>query len=143
MKSMKSRPRRRRLLAPGLNLTPLLDAILNLVFFFLLATQLKTNEAAMKVNLPTAESAAETMGSDQTPTVTIDAEGKAFYKGREIGDAELEMEAMRIAKQGASSVNIRGDASANFGRIIEVMDICKRAGIKEALINADKKGGAR
>lgn len=139
MKRRGAAPRRRRLLAPGLNLTPLLDAILNLVFFFLLATQLRTNDAALKVNLPAAETASETTSSDETPTVTVDSEGKIHYKGGELGEEELELRVIQLVKEGRTEMNIRGDESANFGRIIRVMDICKRAGLREVLINAEKK----
>ncbi len=131
MSARNSAGRRRRILAPGINLTPLLDAILNLTFFFLVATTIRNQTGALEVNLPSSESA-EASGENDNRSVSLDAEGKIHYGGREYQEPEFE-EAMRsLANRGVKEVDIRGDQSVDFGRVVRLMDICKRAGLTAA-----------
>jgi biopolymer transport protein ExbD len=123
--------RRRRLLAPGINLTPLLDAILNLTFFFLVATTLRRNESALEVALPAAETARTTEGSS-LPSITLDAAGRLHYDDRSWSLNDLETELRSLPAQGIYEVDIRGDEEVDFGRVVELTDACKRAGLRSA-----------
>lgn len=142
MSSAAAPRRRRKILAPGINLTPLLDAILNLVFFFLVSTQLRNTADAVKVNLPASETAASTTAR-QVPTLTLDAQGKVYYQGRELMDAELEPTVKGISSTGAKEIDIRSDRESHVGRAMELMDVCKKAGINVVNFNAERKQGPR
>ena len=130
--------RRRKILAPGINLTPLLDAILNLVFFFLVSTQLRNTSESVKVNLPASETATSA-SAKQVPTLTLDAEGKVYYEGRVIRDQELEPVVRKIASDGAKEIDVRSDKESHVGRALELMDVCKKSGINVVNFNAERK----
>lgn len=134
------RVRRRRLLGPGINLTPLLDAILNLTFFFLVATTLRKQEGKLNVALPPAETATASVGATK-PSVTLDAEGKIFFEDKEFTEDEFEARMRELVAEGNLEVDIRGDKTVEFGRVVRVMDLCKKAGMEAANWIAIGEGG--
>lgn len=130
-------PRRRRLLAPGINLAPILDAVLNLLFFFLLATTLKKKEAALEVSLPSARSARSAEGGAR-PIFQVDSEGTVHYLEEPLTGAALDSEIRRMVRDGILEIDIEGDRAADYGRIVEIMDLCKSAGMRAANLRADR-----
>lgn len=133
--------RRRRILGPGINLTPLLDAILNLTFFFLVATTLRKQEGKLNVALPPSETASTASGSTK-PTVTLDSQGKIFFEDRELSESEFETRMRQIVADGKLEVDIRGDKTVEFGRVVRVMDLCKKSGVQAANWIAIGEGGS-
>lgn len=131
--------RRRRRLESGVNLTPLLDATLNLLFFFLLVTTLRKEEYKTEIKLPSSEFATKAEG--ETQSISLDADGNIFFQGREMVAEELELTLMQLAKSGTERVTIRGDRETQLGRFTEIVDICRRAGIKDALMQTQKEPG--
>lgn len=128
-------PRRRRI-ATGINLTSLLDAIFNLVFFFLLATTLRQEEGQARVQLPRS-STAEPVTQDRK-SISLDAQGRIFYGEEQLGDAELEARLRDLAAGGMREIMIRGDASVDLGRVYAVMDICRRSGLEAISLISEK-----
>lgn len=139
MSLIRTTTRRRHTLTPGINLTPMLDAIFNLVFFFLLATTLRKDEFATEISLPESDTAVQAAGADQT--ITIDADGKIYFGGRSMVAEELELELTNLARGGRTSVSIRCDKELDFGLAYAVMDICARNGIEVSLM-ADRAPSA-
>ncbi len=132
------RDRRRRILGPGIVLTPLLDVILNLVFFFLVATEIRKTEVAMEVKLPASETASLLKTKDR-PAVLLDAQGKIYFRGLEVTENELESAMRGIVAGGTTEMDIRGDAQVNLGKVVHLMDVCRRAGLKAVNFDAEKK----
>lgn len=126
-------PRRRRLLAPGINLTPLLDVIFNLVFFFLLATTLRRDELQTEVQLPSSETASR--GSGEFESVAVDKDGNTYYRGELVTEEELQDALNRLADSGVSQITIRGDEGLELGRLYEIMDLCHRARLRISLLS--------
>jgi len=115
-------------LEPGINLTPLLDAIFNLVFFFLLATTLRREEVEARVQLPPAESGLSRPAP--MPELTVDAHETIYLNGVTIADEEkLEAELAQLASEGVREIAIRGDETVRYGLIRRLMDLCGRAGL--------------
>lgn len=129
------RARRRSALPAGVNLTPLLDAMFNLVFFFLLATTLRTEEVQTQVTLPQSARAPEV--APEIPTVSIDQEGRIFFRGRQVVAEELELELIQLASGGETEIMIRGDQDVGLGRVYEIMDLARRAGLKAVSLQAE------
>ena len=139
MRSKKPRIRRRRILGPGINLTPLLDAIFNLVFFFLLATTLRREEVSAQVKLPSSQFGAPS--DHDAPSITLQQDGKIFYEGTEVDLEELEIQLRILADGGATEVELFGDKEAMLGPFWQLMDICRSVGININL-KAEKKSPA-
>ncbi len=134
--SQRNRTSRRRRIATGINLTSLLDAIFNLVFFFLLATTLRQEEGQARVQLPQSDTA-ETISLDRK-AVSLDAEGRIFYGDKPIQEAELELEMRRLAENGVKEIMIRGDRDVGLGRVYSVMDLCRKSGLEAVSLVSEK-----
>ncbi|MBI3735262.1 biopolymer transporter ExbD [Candidatus Sumerlaeota bacterium] len=123
--------RRRSVMPKGINLAPMLDTVLNLIFFFLVATSLKSRNLSLNVHLPSSQSATSA-AERRIPSVTLDAAGKIFYDGREREEQEFEEDMKKLAAQGTKEIDIRGDRDVNFGNVVHLMDLCKKAGLSAA-----------
>ncbi len=134
MSLLRTTTRRRHTLTPGINLTPMLDAIFNLVFFFLLATTLRKDEFQTEISLPESDTAVQSAGADKS--ITLDADGKIYFGGRAMVAEELELELTNLARGGRTSIAIRCDSELDFGLAYSVMDICVRSGIEVSLMAA-------
>lgn len=136
--------KRRSIFSPdpgdGINLTPLLDVIFNLVFFFLLATNVRQSQALLQVELPSAQSATETKPTEKNEVViVVTAEDKISVDGTEYTDETLSKFLGDKSHKAKLEVMIRGDSLAHHATIVEVMDICSRVGITEVSVQVKKK----
>ncbi len=108
-----------------INVTPFVDVVLVLLIIFMVTAPLLVR--SLDVNLPTAR----TRSSEATERVivTVDAEGRTFVRDRAVNPLLLE-ERLRelVAFEGAREGYLQGDASLEYGRVIEVIDSMKRAG---------------
>jgi len=123
--------RRNRLTWAGedsINLTPLLDVIFNLIFFFLLATTLKQAKAFLDVRLPYAQQAAHITAPKRTIIITVNRDDKIYLGAREVSFEELERELKKTSPTEVEGVILRGDAYAHNKAIVKVLDTCVRAG---------------
>ncbi len=127
------------MIRPGINMAPLLDAIFNLVFFFLLATTIRTEEYRTDIHLPPSGTA--TARRDEIPAIEVDKEGGIYFQGRKVVIEELELELIHLRDEGEATVMIRGDEEADFGRIYELLDLCRRIGLGEASFETRRKPG--
>lgn len=115
----------------GINLTPLLDIIFNLIFFFILATTIREKERYLEVNLPSASTAQQRTADEELPEVAITASGDIYLNGAPITPGELETQlAARVARDGIREVVLSTDAEVSFQRFTDITDICRAAGIQ-------------
>lgn len=126
--------RRHPRMEPGFNLTPMLDMVFYLLFFFIMATKMRDDlEQRLDVRLPSARSA-QAVPAAATPSLLMTPDGRILYQNRPIELPELNSELHRLALQGQHEIAIRADERINYGRIIKVMDWCKLAGMKSVLL---------
>ncbi len=116
---------------PAINLVPMIDVIVVLLCYFLVATELVTGESRFEVNLPTVAETQALAGLPDPATVGITADGHLFLDGTAVDLAGLEtgLKTMRENYPG-QAVLIRGDATTTYQRAIDVLDACRRAGIQ-------------
>lgn len=134
--SVQSAHRLKQRAQPGINLTPMLDVLFILIFFFVLATNIKDRALEMAVHLPESSSAAPARQRPEPATVTIDVQGNIHFDGRTMPLEELHLHLDRLARRGVDEVVVRGDEGVGYGRVWEVMDRCKQAGIDAVVLEA-------
>jgi len=129
---MASRRRRRD---PEINLAPLVDIVFLLVIFFMVTSTFITPESGLPVDLPQAVSGTER--PQGVPTVDVKADGTVYWKGEAVSDEKL-MTVLRAALAGdqEGTVLLRADRKTPHGRVVQVMDIVRRAGAKRVAIAA-------
>ena len=89
------------------------------------------SEQRMDVRLPAAKSA-QTVQAAPLPSLLLSADGKVYFQDRLVTHNQLEMELRGLIDKGQYDIVIRGDERVNFGRVVELMDWCRLAGMKTA-----------
>ena len=115
---------------PALNLTPMVDVVLNLVMFFLVTTHFSKTELEQQypVELPRVTAAQPLTGLPDEMVVNIAADG-SMYLGKQPRTAdELETELRAaVARYADQSVLIRGEADGPYQHVMTALNICQRA----------------
>jgi biopolymer transport protein TolR len=119
---------RRRGLVAEINVTPFVDVMLVLLIVFMVTAPLLT--AGIQVELPKTK--AEALPAAKEPlTVTILSDGNIYIQETEVGVEDLLPRLQAIAQTGYDQrIFIRGDSSAQYGRIAEVMALMSSAGYR-------------
>lgn len=124
-----------------INITPMLDlAYVLLVIFILMAT---ASVQGIKVDLPKASSA-QSLVQPQTIAITVTTDGQIFMDAFPVTLADLETR-LRSAKATNPNVPIvlKGDQTAQYGKVTEVLDLCRRLDLnKVGLVTGKPTTGA-
>ena len=121
-----------------INVTPMVDVMLVLLIVFMVTAPLLT--VGVQIDLPKTK-AKILQGQDEPLAITIDAQGQVYLQDTEI-DIEGLVPRLRAITENNPDVRIfvRGDASVNYGRVMEVMGIVNAAGYKKvALVTQQQK----
>ena len=121
-----------------INVTPMVDVMLVLLIVFMVTAPLLT--VGVQIDLPKTK-AKILQGQDEPLAITIDAQGQVYLQDTEI-DIEGLVPRLRAITDNNPDVRIfvRGDASVNYGRVMEVMGTVNAAGYKKvALVTQQQK----
>jgi len=112
-----------------INITPMLDLAYVLMIIFIIMTTATVQ--GIKVNLPKA-SAAPSLAKPSTKAITITAEGTIYLDTFPVTMAELE-NLLRQYKAANPNlpVIIKGDATVQYQKVIEVLDLVGRLDITQ------------
>ncbi|KPF78553.1 biopolymer transporter ExbD [alpha proteobacterium AAP81b] len=123
-----------------INITPMLDlAYVLLVIFILMAT---ASVQGIKVELPKASSSVS-LAQPKTIALTVNNQGQIFMDAFPVTISDLETR-LRNAKAQNPEVPIvlKGDATAQYGKITEVLDLCRRLDLnKVGLVTGKQTAG--
>lgn len=136
--------RRGRATAPmsDINVTPMVDVMLVLLIIFMVTAPLLT--VGVQVDLPKTK-ASIIRGEDEPLAITVNAEGQVYLQ-----ETEIELEGLLPRLNAITGNNpdvrifVRGDASVNYGRVMEVMGTINAAGYKKvALVTGRREKRSR
>ncbi len=112
-----------------INITPMLDLAYVLLVIFIIMTTASVQ--GVKVQLPKT-SVAASLAKPQTRAITVTREGNVFLDAYPVDMPQLEL---RLAQHKAANpllpVVIKGDADAEYDKVMQALDICKRLDITE------------
>ena len=127
---------------PAPNLAPMIDVVLVLTIFFMCATKFSGDERKFDLDLPQAGSAAAVDGG-RPEILEVEASGSLRLAGAEVTPEEL---AARLASLRAErpdlAVMIRGENAVPHGRMAEVYEACRTAGVTRVAISVRPKTAA-
>jgi len=130
---MNLRPRRRE--DPELNLVPMIDVVLVLLIFFMIATSLR-RESALELRLP--EASGLPMPGDVTMLdVSIDAEGRYAVNGQALHPANaatLKERLKTLAGGRALPLILRADGRTPHQAVVTVLDVAGQLGLQQLTI---------
>lgn len=112
-----------------INMTPLVDVMLVLLIIFMLTVPILTQSIDLKLPETGEISAEEPL---KAITVSVDSEGHIFWGEEKIVPQLLKTRFAKLAAETPQPpVHIRGDKTANYGYVIQVMASAQQAGLTQ------------
>lgn len=126
---------------PQINLTPMIDVVLNLLIFFMLGTRFADMERQLDVQLPTVSAAQPLTSPPDEIVVNVFADGRIVVRQELLTLAGLE-ERLREARTryADQAVLIRGDGHGIYQNVMDVLGVCQRVGIGNFSLATQVKG---
>jgi biopolymer transport protein ExbD len=116
---------------PQLNLTPMIDVVIQLVIFFMVGTQFVDNERKIDIALPLVGQAAPLTETPDEIVVNVSKEGEISIGSKAVSAEQLRDQLKEARNRySAQAVVIRGDMNCIYQQVMTVVDICKQAGIE-------------
>ncbi len=118
--------RRERHIIREINLVPLIDVLLTVLFFYMIVSPMMSR--GLDVNLPKSQS--NTMKPEDRVVLTVTRNQELFVEKERVPISRLKdiLDSLRKNKP-LINVYLRADKDAPYGAVVQVMDIVKRAGI--------------
>ncbi len=118
-------------------MTPLIDIVFMLLIYFLLTTNFMVDEG-IKIKLPQAKAAAPQ--TEETITIFVDAQGRAFIAEKEVSLALLfDHLKKKIGSKEDELVVVRADRAVILNKAVKIMDIAKAAGAGRLCLATEKE----
>ncbi|GEM44563.1 ExbD/TolR family protein [Deinococcus cellulosilyticus] len=131
------RPRRREAEQVTFDFAPMVDIVLLLVIFFMLTSQLMSQDRTVPLDLPTASSSVK--DASRIPTISIQQNGAIFLEGKQVTLQQLQDRVKGAVKGSGGIVALRADKNSNYGVVVSVMDTIRKVGtVKIALATEEK-----
>ena len=129
---------RRTIKRARIEIIPMIDTIFFLLVFFMISTLSMARYSGLPVNLPKAATGQQP--ASESAAVTITTDGKIFIDKREVP-----RENVRAILQQRLSINpellilINADERVEHGRVVDVMDDARQAGVVKMAIAVKPK----
>ena len=115
-----------------INVTPMVDVMLVLLIIFMVTAPLLT--VGVQVDLPKTK-ASMIRGQDEPLAITVNADGQVYLQETEIDlDGLLPRLNAITGNNPDVRIFVRGDASVNYGRVMEVMGTINAAGYRKVAL---------
>ncbi len=118
--------RRERHIIRELNLVPLIDVLLTVLFFYMIVSPMMSR--GLDVNLP--KSSSNTVKPEDRIVLTVTRNQELFIEKERVSIFRLKnvLNSIRKSKP-LINVYLRADRDAPYGAVVQVMDVVKQAGI--------------
>ncbi len=124
---LKKKKRGRRIEMPTISLNPLIDTALTLLVIFMITAPIVQN--GIKVDLPFGKS--KEVGSQQELVVTLRKDNKLFFNSYPITKEGLVDSVKKaLVQKDDIPVYVKADETVSYGKVIEIVDQLKFAGVK-------------
>ncbi len=124
----------------GLQIAPMVDVTLLLLFFFMLAGKITKADKLMDIKIPLAKTGKIPTDEGARDIVNIDAKGQIFSGSKAVTPKELTVHLKQRFKDFPPlKLSIRADAGTSGKKIKEVMAIASEAGAIEVIFGVIQK----
>lgn len=128
-------------------LIPMIDCMLVIIIFFLVATTLKQHSRELPITLPDSAAATQTEDRPEVLIVGVDRQGRTYLgdgsNARPVGTEELHRRLRETAQQNtARRIRIDADRAAAFESVVRLLDLCEFEGLRNVGVHtrADEQG---
>jgi biopolymer transport protein TolR len=124
-----------------INVTPMADIMLVLLIIFMITTPLL--QEGITVNLPNAKNPLEDkdVTSNEAIVIALNRDGRLFLKKQMITEADLYEYLTQRYSSGEinRTVYLRADETLDYGRVVQIVDGCRQAGVDRIGLMAEKE----
>ncbi len=119
-----------------LEIIPLIDVIFFCLATFVLVTLTMNKNKAIPVNLPVAQTSVNPEKTDEAVTLTITEQGDQIFWDKDglTWDQFVARLIQYRTEEADPKIMINGDAKAEFGKAVVVLDEVRKAGIQKVTI---------
>jgi biopolymer transport protein ExbD len=125
----------------GLQIAPLIDCVFLLLIYFMVSSSLKRSEADLGLSLPGQVKQTESISMPDEQIIEVRADGVIVFNDEEYTDpskadlTELEQTLLRYREaswlvDAQPVITIAADRDSIHGRVVDVLNACAGAGIK-------------
>ena len=109
-------------------LTPLIDIMFTVMLFLVLSATF-TEQTVMRISLPRAATSTATSTDTNLVRILVDVDGRVYLDGHvaTLDDVRRRLEAIPDADR--AFVTISADENARHGRVVQIVDLIRQAGI--------------
>ena len=119
----------------GIDVTPLIDIVFQLVLFFMISTTFD-DSPSIDIQLPESSSS-NILRDSQNIEIWIADGGGAFVDRVELGDTELREQIEEgLRRNPGMMLIIKADKKVGHGRVVELLDPAQELGVKKLSIGA-------
>jgi len=121
---------------PRISIAPLIDIVFLLLIFFMVTSHYDI-ASGVRINLPKVTKKAENPDDENKIVLIVDKSAKIFIDGKEIDLKTLKARlADEVKKRGGIQLVLQADIDVRHGKVVEIMDYAKSAGINSIVIAA-------
>jgi biopolymer transport protein ExbD/biopolymer transport protein TolR len=124
----------------NINVTPMVDVMLVLLIIFMVITPMLNNK--VNVDLPVANAAVimENANKEDAITVAVTRDGRIYLGGDPISPDQLAAKITdKLTNKTDKEVYLRADVRANYGKVMDVVDQIRAAGVSNLGLLTEKK----
>ena len=121
---------------PDISIAPLVDIVFLLLIFFMVTSHYDI-AAGVQIKLPKITKKTVTPDAENKVFVIVDKAGNIYIDGKKIDIKNLKNRlSEEVKKKGVLRLILQADADVRHGKVVEIMDIAKNAGINSIVIAA-------
>jgi biopolymer transport protein ExbD len=127
---------RKTIPASGVDITPLLDVVFQLLLFFILTSAIL--QPGIELDLPESKQSNESLEADLI--ISADREGRVFFNDQIVSLEDIETALRSFTVQNSKgNVILRVDSAAPYGKFFSILDASRSAGIKNLHLAYEEK----
>ena len=121
---------------PRISIAPLIDVVFLLLIFFMVTSHYDI-AAGVQIKLPKVTKKTASPDAESRIIIIVDKEGNAYLDGTKIDIKTLKGRLTEEVKnKGVLHLVLQADSDVRHGKVVEIMDMAKSAGINSIVIAA-------
>lgn len=121
---------------PRISIAPLIDIVFLLLIFFMVTSHFDI-ASGVRITLPKVAKRIISGDESNRLTLIIDRSAQTFLEGKRIEQKTLQRRLEKLVEErGLLHLILQADKDVTHGKVVEIMDLAKSAGVRSILIAA-------
>lgn len=114
-----------------INLIPMIDIMLILLIFFMVATTIKHSEKALPIELPHSAASIDVKSEATLVVLGLDAAGNKYFGAERVTTDALHERIRQVAQANPKQeIRVDADRKTPYEHLVEVIELCQFEGLK-------------